>query len=103
FPDLNVSCFYAVAPVTDLAALVGERPALGTQIAQAYRREPTPDDNTALLVPSLPDSTSFRVIVPEQPPVLTDDANAFVSSLEASGHTVNSVAAAADPPVGAHA
>ena len=94
-PDLGVSCFYAVAPVTDLAALVGERPEMGARIAEAWGREPTPDDNPTLLVTSLPDSTSYRVVVPEQPPLLTDDANGLVASLESSGHTVTSVTASA--------
>ena len=96
FPDLDVGCFYAAAPLTDLAALVGENPRIGERIAAAWGREPTNDDNPILLVPSLPVSTSYRVVVPEEPPLLTDDANAFVASLEASGHSVTSVTAAVD-------
>lgn len=95
-PDLGVACFYAAAPVTDLAALVGRDPALGARIAQAWGREPTLDDNPILLAPSLPESVVYRVIVPDAPTVLADDANAFVASLDASGHTVSSVTAAVD-------
>ncbi|MGC5224408.1 hypothetical protein ACPW96_17720 [Micromonospora sp. DT81.3] len=94
YPDLGVTCFYAAAPLTDLAALVGENQAIGPRIADAWGREPGADDNPILLVESLPSGMTYRVVVPDGPPLLAEDANAFVSALEASGQTVSSVTAA---------
>lgn len=98
-PDVPVACTYAVAPVTDLATVATADPRVRQQIVTAWGGIPDAAENPSLLVPGLPTDTVYRVIVPAAPEGRVADANAFVASLQESGHTVTSLAASADASI----
>lgn len=92
-PDTAPGCWYAIAPVTDLATLVGAQPDVGEQIARAWGGVPSADDNPILGAAGLDLDTRYRVIVPSAPAERVADATAFAAALEESGHQVTSVVA----------
>lgn len=92
-PQVSVACWYAIAPITDLAALVGSQPEIGDQIAVAWGGIPSANENPLLKTVELPQSTIYRIIAPVAPQERADDATAFLAALEDSGHRVTSVTA----------
>lgn len=99
-PDVEVTCTYAVAPVTDLATLATSNPRVREQITTSWGRVPAAEENPSLLAAGLPTSVDYRVVVPAAPEDRVDDANNFIAALEQSGHTVTSTVASEDARVG---
>lgn len=92
-PETSPACWYAIAPITDLATLVGVQPEIGEQIARAWGQVPSADDNPILGAAGLALDTGYRVIIPSGPAERVADATAFAAALEESGHEVTSVVA----------
>jgi len=91
--SVEVTCWLAVEPRTDLKTLAQADPALEEQIVSAWTRVPKPAQLPLAVTDSLPAATVYRIAeaTADAPEPVRADAAALSAALQASGHDVGTL------------